>query len=89
MHFTTLLADSDMNAYACARWNDDERFVIVFNNSQTPWVLDLPLHATAHGAPAAVGQYADVLSGETYAVAEGKIRELSLPPWAGIVLRGE
>jgi glycosidase len=84
-HFTTLLADSDMNVYACARWNDDEQLVIIFNNSPTTWVLDLPLAESL----ASTAQFTDVESGEVYAVGAGKIRELSLAPWAGLVLRGE
>jgi cyclomaltodextrinase len=82
-HFTTLLSDSDMNVYACARWNDDEQLVIIFNNSPTTWVLDLPLAESL----ASTGQFIDVESGEVYAVGAGKIRELSLAPWAGLVLR--
>lgn len=84
-HFTTLLADSEMNVYACARWNDDEQLIAIFNNSATPWVLDVPL---SERVPAATS-YTDLDSGERYAVGAGKIRELSLPPWAGVVLRGE
>lgn len=84
-HFTTLLADSAMNVYACARWNADEQFVAIFNNSQTPWVLDLPLNEQLP----AFEHYTDTINGETYAVGAGKIRELSLPPWAGVVLQAE
>jgi len=84
-HFTTLLADSEMNVYACARWNNTEQFVAIFNNSPTPWVLDLPL---SEGLPGR-DLYTDISNGESYSVAEGKIRELSLPPWAGVVLKAE
>lgn len=83
-HFATLMADGDMNVYAFARWNDDEQFVIIMNNSQTPWTFDLSLHDQM----SSVTQFVSVDDGEVYSVGEHKIREITLAPWAGLMLRG-
>ncbi|ABX05711.1 MAG TPA: glycoside hydrolase family 13 protein [Herpetosiphon sp.] len=84
-HYATLFADNDMNIFACARWDEQSQFVIVLNNNETPWTLDLPLHAQLPS----VTHYRDVQTGELYSVAEGKIREVALAPWKHLVLQAE
>lgn len=81
-HFVTLLADGEMNVYSCARWDDREQLIILFNNSATPWTFDLPLAAALPKAAA----YVDREHGDTFDVAGEKVRELSLPPWGWRVL---
>ena len=82
-HFTTLLADSNMNVYACARWNAEEQLLIVINNSETTWTLDLPLSTAFEAA----STYTTLAGDESYSVAHGKVREVLLTPWSGLILK--
>ncbi len=83
-HFTTLLADSDTNLYACARWNDDEQLLVIVNNSDTPWTFDLPLGERLEPHP----HYVDLASDDVYEVENLKVREIMLAPWGSLILKG-
>ena len=68
--------------YAFLRRLDDELLVIVFNNGETTYVLDVPVKE--YWADGAILR--DLLEGGEATVLGGRLGKLSLPPRTGAIL---
>jgi len=68
--------------YAFLRCLEDEKLVIVLNNSETTYLLDVPVKG--YQPDGAV--LSDLLGGGEAMVAGGRLRGLSLPPRTGAIL---
>lgn len=69
--------------YAFARWDAAERLVVALNNAGAARTIDLPLAGTPILERATL---ADLLGGPGYQVRGGKLLQVQLPAYGGVVL---
>jgi glycosidase len=82
--YRSLLATPEMRSYAFARWNEQERFVVVVNPSDTAEVVDVPLHKVPY--PANASRAYDVLGEVEYQVGDGILKQIQVPARNGAIV---
>jgi cyclomaltodextrinase len=80
--YVRLYAGDSQGVYAFLRQTDDERIVVVLNNSETAYPVDEP----AQGHLAEGTTLRCLLSGGEYAVRQERLRGPALPPRSGAIL---
>lgn len=78
--YRTLLTDDTRDLFAFERTLDDQRVIVVFNNSDQP-----TSHLLGHLDD---GDYTDVLNGERYTAHEGELTLALRPKWAVVLTAG-
>ena len=79
----TLLAHDALKLHVFARWNESEVLVVALNASDRICTLDLPLGDVPMPDRVIVSE---LLSGETYAVRNTRIEEVTIPACRGVIL---
>jgi glycosidase len=80
--FRTLLASTEHHVYAFARWNEEERLIIVINSSSTNQRLDIPVRVM----PLETTTLRNLLGNQEYHVQGGMIKSVEVPGRSGLVL---
>lgn len=74
---------ADREAYACGRWLDQDRIIIAFNTAETTKNIDIPVQSLGLSA----GTLTDAFQADRRQnIVDGVLREVKLPPRAGLVL---
>ncbi|UCC65385.1 MAG: glycoside hydrolase family 13 protein [Anaerolineae bacterium] len=80
--YVRLYASAPLGVYAFLRRTDDEQVVVVLNNSETAYAVDVPIRShLAEGT-----RLRGLLSGQAYVVSEGSLCGPALLPRSGAIL---
>ncbi len=81
--FKQLLADDEKDVFVYKRSYNDERFIVVLNNSLKPQILDLDVRTSLNRGD----EYADdILAGSRYQLSNGRLQVI-LPSKTGMILK--